>query len=605
VIAFALAAAVAICAPRAGAADLLPLIPRDTLAALSIPNLSTLAADWEKCPLGGLDKEPRLADSLEPMRRGIRRVATEFETHWGITVRDLHESFPAGVVAFLTLFEWVSDEVYEYDLCFLAELGRRPEQVRGLVEKMLEKTPPDARRSRYTFRDETIYSIKFNRELPAAPPRVDPKTGRTIRATPGPGSALALVEDVPVTIQYAFVGNYLAVCEGRREPIRGIITALKEPSLRLGEDAEFRRVSEAAGRPGQVAAWVQGGRLWQIQAQHLRQTDPKKDYLGLGLQQLGGLRANLELSPRALGLEAALGLPENPKGVLGFFLKPERENELKTAALSPPDVLAYSSQLVDGRALWDGTRDILLRFAPQFWALLNLQLRQINQQFGVDIERGLIGAIGGELALYERAIPPRRGVADRMARRSSTTLLLGLREGRVFRQNAERLLGVLGSDPYNLPLEKSTYLDYELWTIKQRPEWQFITVPAWTLTDGYLIVTTDAEELPSVLRAWSGTSEKSLAADPAFRSALASMPSAGRAGFSYAVPRNLSDLLHPLLTTFSESIAASMGESASFATPPLDTSAREVLARRLGPLYSATFIQPRTLTLQARLNAAP
>ncbi len=590
----------------ARAEDLIPLLPRDTLAALSISDLNGLEQEWESTPLGRAQTDPRLAPFIDPIaERGRKRLEAAYE-YWGVTPRDVERFFPGGIAIFNTHFDWPSLEVYEFDLCFLAEIGKNRDEVRALVERLLERTPVDAQRSRFTFRDETVYTIRYTQRLPAPPPQLDPRTGTTVLETPAPGSPLALVEEIPILIQYALVDGYLLVAEGRNEPIREMIAALKDPAERLEQVPGYRSAASATAgsdRPT-MAAWFDAGRAWDIYARHkqaVAQNDESKapDLQGLGLKDLGGLLVRMRLDKKHISADAALNLPKAPRGVVGLLIHTGSDNSLQSASLCPPDALSYSSILYDGTRFWSGLRFLLLQFVPQAWGFLNLQVDQLNRQFGIDIERGIVGSLGGEFVVYRREAPSLRGRRGPFGNLGSMTFLIGLRDGQTFRQNHRRLFEGLTAEPYQFPIRSTTYLDHEIWTFKQDPEVRLPTIPAWSLTDDYLIVSTDSEEIPGILRAWSGKSDKSLAQVAAFQRALAEFPLAHRVGFDFTPVESLSDQIQLLLSL------VPLGFSPDWPRPDAARGAgmKEALARYLGPFVSASYVSPETLSVHLHLLA--
>lgn len=598
---FVLLVSVLLFPPSGRAADLIPLLPKDTLAAVSVTDVSTLAKEWESTPLGQAAKDPRLAAILDPMNEKLAAIPKDLGEKFGFNVETLRKLTTGGAVAFLTLFEWTTSDVYEFDTCFLAEV--RPEdheRVRNLIETLLEKTPVDARRSRYTFKDETVYVTQFIQEIEKGIPDYDPRTGKTGVATPKPGSALALVQEIPIVMQYALVGNRLIVCEGRHEPIRRIIAALKDPAESLGQTQGYRRVSNSIAGEANVTAFLAAGRAWSIFADHLKQQDEKKDLSVLGFQDVGALLLRFRLSGEAIAFDAALETPKTPRGIPAMFLQPGGDNTLKTASLCPPNVSSYSSLLYNGDTVWKGVKELMIRFAPQVWGFVNMQISQYNKMLGIDIERGIFGTMGGELAVYRREPPSLRKRFDSLGEFGSMTILLGLRDGKTFRQNHDRILQVLTAEPYQLPVKTTTYLDTDIHRFKQDPADPSPTVPAWTVTDGFLIAGSDSEELPGALRAWAGKADTSLADDPDFKKVVALFPQPGRLSFSYTPSRALPDMFQPILYLLSGWLA----EDFDLSDTTMEPDIKEALARHIGSLAGATYVEPQILRTHSRLSRA-
>ncbi len=590
----------------ARAEDLLGWLPRETLAAVSVSDLRGLPGAWEASPFGRLAADPRFQRIFSRYREAPRARLREWEAQWRISPREVRETFQGGAALFFTLYEWITPEVYEYDICFLAEVSD-PARARELVERALEKTPVDARRSRQTFRGRDIYDIRWVRRMPLPPPQIDPQTWRTVQATPAPGSAFALVEEIPITVQYALTDRFLIVCEGRREPLRLILAALEDPAARLGADPDFRRCEQALGPEGAARAWARTGRLWKTFADHKKAESPKGvDWLTLGFQETGGALARMRLEPDRLTLDLALALPETLPGPLGPLFKPGPALEMKSARLVPPDALSYSCSTYDGRRLWGALRDLLMRMAPQAIGLINLQFQQFQRDFGVNVERDLIETLGGEIALYERKVL--RSLSGRAEFNpwedgqieTTANLMLGLRDGRAFRQSAERTLAALRKEPYEVPFEVTPYLGHEIWTVDDKGGALPPVRPAWTLTDAWLFFSADSEELPGLLRAWTGKSEKSLAGAPGFAAAAAAVPREGLVSFSYSSPEAVANAFRPLwlMVTNTPWTPDWLNEN-NIQLPSVD-----LMTRYLGACVVSTHVTPRLATARLEFQGA-
>jgi len=608
--------------------------------AVSASDPFALQSAWKASPPGMLAADPRLVEAREAFRRKMRSKVQELENDWRISLRDLRETLTGGCAVFTTLYEWMNPEVYEFDLCFLAEMDGNSARARALIERALDKTPVDARRMRRTHRGETIYEVRWTQRYSVSAPVLPPgHSGGEYEEfgpaeTPAPGSAAAVAEEVPIVVQYALVDRWLIVCEGHREPIRAIIDALKDPARRLGQNADFRRASRALGEPGAIQFWARPGQFWKTYADHqkqIRQAGGESgaasgagsrpgaggggpDWSALGLQDLGGALVNLHIQPDQIRLDAAVVFPDNLRGPLAPLFRPGKFNSLATASLVPPDALSYSSTLIDGQELWSALRETLIRFMPAAWGVFNLQIQNTNREFGIALERGLIGSIGGELATYQRRPPSRRartGVWSR-AKSESSTFLIGLRDGRSFRQNASRLIAALRKEPYNVPLDSFAYLDQDVWFIDEKVDLPMLTRPAWTSTDQALLITSDSQELPGLLRALAGRGEKSLASTPEFQSAVAQFPAEGRLGFSYITSEDVAGTIGA--ASFLLSRFGNLGEwipqvplrPGVAADGPAST---EWMQRYLGPLVMTSAMQPRLWTghvcLMAPKSAKP
>jgi hypothetical protein len=220
----------------------------------------------------------------------------------------------------------------------------------------------------------------------------------------------------------------------------------------------------------------------------------------------------------------------------------------------------------------------------------------------VNVERDLIEKLGGEIALYERKVlrslsglaefnPWEDGQIE-----TTANLMLGLRDGRAFRQSAERTLAALRKEPYEVPFEVTPYLGHEIWTVDDKGGALPPVRPAWTLTDAWLFFSADSEELPGLLRAWTGKSEKSLAGAPGFAAAAAAVPREGMVSFSFFLARGGGQRLPSALADGDQHhVDAGLAHENNISTPSVD-----LMTRYLGACVVSTHVTPRLAT--ARLE---
>jgi hypothetical protein len=357
----------------ARAEDLLGWLPRETLAAVSVSDLRGLPGAWEASPFGRLAADPRFQRIFSRYREAPRARLREWEAQWRISPREVRETFQGGAALFFTLYEWITPEVYEYDICFLAEVSD-PARARELVERALEKTPVDARRSRQTFRGRDIYDILLVRgSLPT--PQIDPQTWRTCRPLRRP-QRLRARRGNPHYGAIRANGPLSDRLQGRREPLRLILAALEDPAARMGADPDFRRCEQALApkaprAPGRGRAGC--GKPSPITK---RPSRPGRGLADAGLPG-NGRRAGANASgPDRLTLDSPSRCPKRCLARWASF-QTRPALEMKSARLVPPDALSYSCSTYDGRRLGGAARP-LMRMGPGV-GLFNLQFQQFQR----------------------------------------------------------------------------------------------------------------------------------------------------------------------------------------------------------------------------------
>ncbi len=334
----------------------------------------------------------RLVPFMDMRLRGAREAATAV---FPLTVEKLAETFDGQLAVYSTLYDLYTEnnvEIVEWDLVVVAEFSeeRRPE-VERLVDSLLASVPRDARRRKVDFLGEEYFHIEYFMDeevgFDGGPPRDD---------------GLNLVQEIPIIIEYGYVDDKLLLAEGRGEPLKKAIRALKS-------EADGARLD---GHPGyQRAAATLGDVDGQFHfyfdiPHHLRELKDQRSQRemlqlaqAIGLGQCGPVVARGDLGPAGMHVHAALPISGEPSGLFAIFAGAP-ENDFQQLALVPANAELAASLTVDLAQLYAQYRAAMLVIDPNAQRISDAAVSTVEGLTSVDFEDDILAYMNGEMVNY-------------------------------------------------------------------------------------------------------------------------------------------------------------------------------------------------------------
>lgn len=512
-------------APAAAITPAAPTIrlPADTIFSVTIHDMASLREQWSAHRFAQAWDSPELVN----LRSCVEDLWSEFS-------RDMVRESPVEVSALLDFLDGhvsylvtgmrynEDDSETEYDIAFVARVKEeRQEELREKIETLLrESIPSDATRSVEELHGSNIYRIEFVERFESADWVFDTYEADGMTPDFDSGHLEMTTYEEAHRVQYAFHGGHVILAEGAGEPIKQVLSLMENAEApSLFERAEYRRLVAEVAQEGDLAMWID---LPALIANGMKNSWDEVDrgYFDLmGAAEVGAFYLTMDLQPTGIMTRAVLRMPLEKKGAIAV-LYAGSVNRLQTAEFAPADAYDYMSLAINLGELWSTTRSVMRQIKPNGDASLTTALSGLQEALGVNIETDLLDKIGGEHAIYTRALPAsiaptEHGITPTPPR----VTMVAIQDGANTMQTVDAILTKVSDEPFHFPIESMTQEGMKIWKLREAagapPEQRF----ALGLTPSHLLFSTDVASIQDCLRRIRGEAEGSLAQTEEFRAA--------------------------------------------------------------------------------------
>jgi hypothetical protein len=536
---------VAMLLPRdAAALENLDRLPPDTLWAVAVRDIKGLKEKANAGPLGAAWSHPEAAAFRAALEKLWSKTANDIAEEIGLQPSEIAKELQGFAVLYSThVRRWTEGDYNksEWDICLVAEIDpERQERVHEILRQALSEVAENAKRSAEDFRDTRIYRVEIEQIT-------------TDRDLPENLRGLEIAQEVRITIEYAFVGKYLVVAEGPKEPAKKAINALLSPEApSLGANEHYRRlVQQTRASEGDVIAWADVPRLTRIFLEEEGRQGPKP------MEQLGldGFQPALimwGLTEDALIGRMAMGVGRERRGIVEMLYAGGTLRET-SARRVPADVLEYVAWTLDLGPAWQRFRAMMRAIEPASDAMLDTWVGMARMNMAVDLEADFIERIEGEHFYYTRSIPaeqratptpiPGMGFYTPPVPTSTNTTVLGLSNGQRVVEALEGLFHKLTGEPFQIPIEKREQDGYALWGFKEDAPVMDAMRMFIGLTPAALVMSSGAVDARDAIRRLGGEAGgATLADDPIYQGLRARVSSENLRVLAYTSPDALASL---------------------------------------------------------------
>ena len=491
----------------------------------------TVGHVMRRLPISGADPLFSFWATVLPMvDQGLRQSADSATSVFQFTAMDLQETFSGSLAIYSTMYDlYVQNniEIVEWDVILAADFkASEKERVERFLENTLARIPDEARKKKVSYYGEDVYHLTYYLDEEA----------------PLPGDNrdnldLGLVQEIPVIVEYGFVDGVFLLAEGRGEPLKRAIRALKDEGkpLRLSEQERMRAPLREIGDSNEAIY------LYYDLSHHVRelgdfpsQKQNTELLKSLDLHQGGPVLARLDLNEEHARLLASVGMPSSPGGIFSLLTE-FPENPLKRLNLVPSDADLAASVSVDMQKLYVQYRRVMSVLYPGSQQFIETAFRQIEKTAGMDIEQDLLARSTGELIAYAR---PGEGNPEHELNKVSA-FCFPLTGGKEAPEALNRLLRQITENDLKLvDLEKSDYQGHTVWetpapaVTKRRPPGLHLAATP----NGVALASTGAE-LRALLRRLAGSENGSILENESYRKRLQDVETDGLRGFVYMPPK--------------------------------------------------------------------
>jgi len=503
------------------------LLPDDTLAMITVPDVSKLREITKKLPLNQLWDDP----SMKPFREHLVTKWNEdfvkpLERDLGIKLADYTALLQGQLTLALTQGGLQTEPDQQPGFLLLLDSKDKSGQMKKNLTDLRKKWVDAGK----TLRTEKIREIEFT-VLPIS----TNDTPKTLRKFFPPSSKVQELGDdkevKPEPKSELVLGQYeslLVIGSSTKAVERVAIRLTGGSSPALGESAAYQANHLLLFRDSPLFGWVNMkavmDALTRAAAAKKENPDapnpfdfkPEKIIAALGFSGLKTAGFAFQGPNEGSSFQLFLGIPEAGRQGIFKILAGEAK-ETSPPLFVPADAVKFQRWRIDGQKAWATLQKMVSDMSPQWLNGINFLLETANtaakdKDPGFDIRKNLIGNLGDDMISYEKAA--KAGATPDA--QTPSIFLLGS-------SNAEQLAGALKSvlvyvsQQAGTPPEEREFLGRKIYSVPMRAMAFPGTAPAkatpstlhYAASAGYVAFSTDASMVEEFLRS-SDTQPKSL-----------------------------------------------------------------------------------------------
>jgi hypothetical protein len=381
------------------------LLPEDTVAVLSAPDLSHLFDVSKDSAMGRLWNDAALAPFREKLLRKLdEEVISKLKQEAGIDLEEYAALLQGQITMAVTLNGWTGGENPVPGVLLIADSGDKSDQLRTKLADVREKI----RESGETLRTESVRGTDFSVLQP-------PPGGPPLAIRFGQADSLLLVS---LNANPSDLDQVLARLGGSSVPC-------------LADEDAFRRDQGMVFRDALVFGWIHSAPLIEILTQKLAEESadqsgfgPKPDMIvkALGLPGLHTLAMGSRSDARGESVHLFLGVPEaERKGLMS--IPAAVQGDSSPPAFISADVTGFTRTRLSGAKLWESIKNIANGLQPGmldfFVAQFEQNIKETNPDFS--LQQDIIGNLGDDIVSWQNV--PRENTVEGLSAQPSITLL--------------------------------------------------------------------------------------------------------------------------------------------------------------------------------------
>ena len=548
------------------------LLPPETVAYLTVQDVSGIGARMKASPLGAMWSEEAVQDFLELPRQKWAEEMKKLSAELGGARPDEILGMIKGQVAIaFTGFRATEGGKQRVGAVVLADIGENGQQLREWMSRIeqSEEFGGEMRRIESEFRGTKIVSW--------IPKDMENEEDEEVEEG---------AFDVEPGHPCYFVNGDLLAFGTDPKVLEGILDRRNATdAVGLAANATYRRVRERTGATADVAFYLNMKQVWTMID---RAVDDEKVMPILGALGLTGMDAlGFGMTMEGLGTTSRyfISTPEGPKGVMKLIAG--QNSGLVPPKFVPTDVASAITLAFDIQGLWQEARRVMDEIKPGTTEMVDQQLETLKEQHGLDLQADLIGSMGGKMTFYQYSpdpdAEPGMGPLAGLSMMGRIVIALEITNAEKLNTAIETLLQMTGGV---LPIEAREYMGVTMRVISMGPQEMGVG-----LTAGHLVFATNVEDLQAVIQT-QGKDVKGLADTEEFARAVAGLPRA-RSMVSYSDPRRamtgitsmvkqMAPLLEMQMPEMSEWIDLSLFPEAEIITKYMDVSGGVMLTEEDG-----------------------
>lgn len=489
--------------PLAAKEEWLPLLPKTTVAVISVKDTPELVADWDKSSVGRFMEDPAVVKWLEPLFE-------DGEAPWDkwmkeISGKGLREEMSNSPGASLVAFSWPDEESGQDEPTFVAisDLGDKAAELEASKRRQFEiKQAEDEELKEFSTEIEgvTVHYLAASEDEDEAWADSWGVAGEVMVE----GSDRAGIEEVLVNLQKGAGG--------------GDSTLM----------THFKRFGEIAGGDSDLVLYVDAETL-MVKLQEMMAAmgggegagnpfSPELVFGALSLDEIQGFGIAMNLDDELSSADIALLHKPKPEGLIVKLLRGS-DTKVELPSFVPADIPSATVTRWSFLGFYDNLMATLNKLGPMFGGMVQMQLGQFEQQVGMKLRDDLFATTDDTVIQL--------GDFSKSTGLPTQVMALKLKDAARFTAAFEALKGLIGNG-FGM-FEETDYAGFKVWKIKANQvaaganeESQEM---AYTIAKDYLFFASGSvETLHKLLNRLNDPAGPSLWDEVAVKEAIAALP---------------------------------------------------------------------------------
>lgn len=539
------------------ATDFTKVIPNDALLAVWANDATALKDGANASPYGKFWADPA-SEKLRNWADGkFKELESELKTGEDIKPSDILNLVKGGVGFFLVP---VGDKIDEENLSAQAIVEVDEAGKAWLQEKVktLGANYKDLKKDSYETNGVTVFKLTGTKPSDEAAPTSD-ATGEATPAASEPGES--------ETVSYAFVDNYFLISIGSQsfdDAVKATVNSLKaqDSATTLGKRDDARTFSSAVPTSSSqfnfffdIGRAVNSGLKESADPNDPESAAIQQSIPGTGLLDLKSLYGTVTVGATGVTSDVAIVVPPEKNGVVKAFYS-AGPTPLKMLSLAPADSNSVSSFSFDLGLFYDAVMKIANEMNPMIAGIAQMQVANIQGQYGVDVLNGILKNVGGEHLVVSRDLDPElaKGLEPELQKiQTSTAVFLGLKNGDETVANLKTLVDNLKKDPNFGQAIKTEEKDGVTSVSIETPGDTSPLKPGFAFTKQALVISNNSVELQEAIRSLAGKGTSPITESAELKKAITGLDNGSLTMFQFtprkAIAKSLTTLKEVLVNS--------------------------------------------------------
>ena len=384
------------------------LLPKDTLAVLTVPDWAKASADLGASPGGKLWSDP----AMKPFRDNFEKkfqteVMGKLEKELGIKVADYLNLVRGQLSLAVIQGSWKGADGTEPGFLVVIDAKEKSDQ----LKKQLEEVRKKLSEAKKPVKTEKVRDVEFSSLS------IDLPSGEDEEEDPDAKDAAkdkAKLDGNKMTLLFGQVDTALLGADSVAT-LEKVVAGMGGGTVAsLSEESAFQ-ASEAAWFKNAFAyGWMHVTPLYRIASDKLGSepnegadamgVDPKAALKAVGLEGLKTVSMAWNVDTAGSGGVISLGIPEGQRTGI-FKMLAAAAKESGPTPFIPADVIKFQRWRLDGQKLWATMEETLAAVSPQLNGFVQMMVAQAGKEKdpSFDLKKNVVGNLGDDIITYSKA----------------------------------------------------------------------------------------------------------------------------------------------------------------------------------------------------------